>query len=172
MSSRREVLVAARIFLSQTPMSLNCGSDSVESDFVVVAVQTEGLLGAAMEIQSIFQETGTGEGRMTGSGLGPTPASTGTEAGGLETGSGLGPEAGEESVVGGTFLPLSVVGTLLLWLTPLVKEEVEFMAFLVVVAAPVLAPEMLLLWALLVEFLTSRSYSLMKIPVENIADQM
>jgi hypothetical protein len=126
-----------------------------------------------MEIQSIFQETGVAEGRMTGSGLGPRPVSTGTEAGGLETGSGLGPGLGEGLIGIGAFLSWSVVGTLLLWSAPsvvVVVEEKEFMVFLG--AVPVLAPEMLLLWALLAESLDSRSYSLMKMPVENIADQM
>jgi hypothetical protein len=144
-------------------------SDNVKRGFVVAAGQTEGLRGAAMETQSIFQETGTGGGRMTGSGLGPRPASTCPETGGTETSSGLGPGVGEGLMGIGAFLSLSVVGTLLSWMVTLEIEVVDSMVLFL--SVPVPAPEMLL-WALLVVFLDSRSYSLMKMPVKNIADQM
>jgi hypothetical protein len=172
LNSYRGVLVAVihdpLVSSSSTPWTRSSIAQRVKRSFAA-ADQTEGLQGAAIETQSIFQERGTGGGRTTGSGLGPSPASTCPEARGLEMGSGLGMEVEEGSVVGGTFLSLSVVETLLLWAASsmVVEEEVVVLS----VSVPVLAPEMLL-FLLLAEFLDSRSYSLMKMPVENIADQV
>lgn len=94
----------------------------------------EGLAGAIMASQMSLKDKGVRGGRVIGSGLGPRPASTGSEVGGLGMGSGLGMELIEwrgllvAVVVEVAWLFLVVAVTLLsllslLSLVPLMAEE-------------------------------------------------